>query len=129
MSVQTRRMFGAPASVALVALMGLGCMALWVVVPVGWLWIGSQIQNSVSLSTALAVTMIGIIVTIIGLAALLSWLNRRHVDLQQARNLPMSANGVLEPLLVASATIALILFAFWFFGLAGATPIPLNISY
>ena len=122
-------MFGAPASLALIVAMALGCLALWIAVPVAWLWIGSQIQNSVSLSTALGVTMTGIIVTILALAALLSWLNRRHLALQEARNLPTSRDGVLEPLLVASAGIALVLFAFWFFGLAGATPIPLNISY
>ncbi len=122
-------MIGAPASLGLIVLMGLGCLALWIAVPVGWLWIGSQIQNSVSLSTALAVTMTGIIATILAMAALLSWLNRCHVGLQQARNVPTSTNGVLEPLLVASAGIALVLFAFWFFGIAGATPIPLNISY
>ena len=122
-------MIAAPASMALIVLMALGCLALWIVVPVAWLWIGSQIQNSVSLSTALGVTMTGIIATILVIAALLSWLNRRHVALQEARNLPTSGHGVLEPLLVGSAGIALVLFAIWFFGIAGATPIPLNISY
>jgi len=129
MSGPTRQILGAPVSVALVAVMAMGCLALWIAVPVGWLWIGSQIQNSVSLATALGVTMMGIIVTILLVASGLSWLNRRHLALQEARNLPTATHGVLEPLLVASAGIALVVFAFWFFGLAGATPIPLNISY
>ncbi|MGI9557081.1 MAG: hypothetical protein ACR2N5_03975 [Solirubrobacterales bacterium] len=129
MSVRTARMLGAPASAALVVLMAAGCLALWIAVPVAWLWIGSQIQSSVSLATALGVTMTGIIATILLVASGLSWLNRRHLALQQARDQPIAAHGVLEPLLVASAAIALVVFAFWFFGLAGATPIPLNISY
>ena len=66
MLVRIRELMGGPASAALVMLMLVGCLFLWIGVPIGWLWIGSQVQGSASLGTALMVTMVGIVVTIIG---------------------------------------------------------------
>ena len=62
---------GGPASAALVLLMLAGCLFLWVGVPLGWLWIGSQVQGSASLGTALMVTMVGIIATIVAVVIVL----------------------------------------------------------
>jgi uncharacterized membrane protein YbhN (UPF0104 family) len=124
-----RGMLGGPASAALVAVMLAGCLFLWIGVPLGWLWIGSQVQGSASLGTALMVTMVGVIVTIIGVVYVLSWLNRRHVELQERRNRPVGRSSALEVLLVSSAGLAVVLFAVWFFGFAGTSPVPLNISY
>ena len=54
-----------------------GGLVLWVGVPVGWLYIGSQIQASTgSLGTAMAAMMIGAIVSILVIVAMLGWLNR-----------------------------------------------------
>jgi uncharacterized membrane protein YbhN (UPF0104 family) len=115
-----------PLSALLVALMLLGCLALWIGVPLGWLWIGSQIQGSASLGTALAVTMVGVITTVLAISAVLSWLNRKHAELRESRHLPISRGGALEPILVTSAGIAALGFAIWFFGFSGASPIPVN---
>src|SRR5215207_9812580 len=54
-------------------------------VPVGWLWVGSQLQNSSSLATAIGTMMIGMLLTIVALIALLGWLNRKYMELQEAR--------------------------------------------
>lgn len=124
-----RSLISGPLSALLVGLMFAGCLVLWIGVPLGWLWIGSQIQSSASLGTALAVTMFGIIVTIVVIAAILSWLNGKHAELREARELPVSGTGALEPILVGSAGIAVLLFVIWFFGFSGSSPVPLNLGY
>lgn len=129
MDGRRKEIIDGPTRVLLVVLMGAGCLCLFIGVPVAWLWIGSQVQGSASLGTALAVTMAGVIITVVLGAMLLSWLNQRHAALQEARNAPISRHGVLEPLLVASAAVALLAFLIWFFVFAGASPVPLNISY
>ena len=119
---------GGPASAALVVLMLAGCVFLWVGVPLVWLWIGSQVQSSASLGTALMVTMLGILVSIVVLAIALSWLNRRHAELLERRNRPPRSSA-LEVILVSSAGIAIVGFGIWFFGFAGASPLPLKIGF
>jgi hypothetical protein len=123
-----RGLLAGPASVLLVVLMLAGCLVLWIGVPLGWLWIGSQIESSSSLGTALAVTMTGIIVSVVAVVAGLSWINRLHARVREARNLPAANQTALETMLVASAAIALVLFFVWFFLLAGASPIPINVG-
>ena len=66
--------------------------------------------------------------TIFIVVIVLSWLNRRHAVLQERRNRPRGGNA-LEMLLVASAGIAIVGFGVWFFGFAGASPVPLNIGF
>ncbi len=128
MLARVREIMGGPASAALVLLMLVGCLCLWVGVPLGWLWIGSQVQSSASLGTALMVTMLGSMVSIVALVGGLGWLNRRHVELLERRNRPAGASA-LEVILVSSAGIAIVGFGIWFFGFAGASPLPLNIGF
>ena len=73
--------------------------------------------------------MVGVIVTIIVLASVLSWLNDKHAELREARELPVSSAGALEPILVGSAGVAVVLFAIWFFGFSGSSSVPLNVGY
>jgi hypothetical protein len=128
MPARIREIMGVPASAALVLLMLAGCLFLWVGVPLGWLWIGSQVQGSASLGTALMVTMLGILVSIVVLVAGLSWLNRWHAELLERRNRPLNSSA-LEVILVSSAGLAIVGFGIWFFGFAGASPLPLNIGF
>jgi heme/copper-type cytochrome/quinol oxidase subunit 2 len=113
----------------LVAMMFLGSLVLWVGVPVGWLWIGSQLEPVSSLATAVGTMMIGMLLTIAGLVTFLAYLNRRHVELQEARGAYRSETTALELVLVASAAFAVIGFAVWFFGFSGSSPIPFQIGY
>jgi hypothetical protein len=128
MLARIREIMGGPASAMLVLLMLAGCLFLWVGVPLGWLWIGSQVQSSASLGTALMVTMLGILISIIVLVAVLSWLNRCHAELLERRDKPVGASA-LEVILVSSAGLAMVGFGIWFFGFAGASPLPLNIGF
>jgi uncharacterized membrane protein YidH (DUF202 family) len=129
---RTRRLLPAFESAALlVVIMFMGSLVLWVGVPVAWLWVGSQVQGSSTMAAAIGAMMIGMLVTIAVLIALLGWLNRKHVELQEARgaNLPQNATTALEHVMVASAVVAVVGFFVWFFGFSGSSPIPLNISY
>lgn len=118
----------APASAALVLAMLAGCLALWVVVPLGWLWIGSQVEASASLGAGLAVAMAGALATIVLGAMGLARMDRLH---RRLRRPPRGgeAPSVLEAILVVSAALAAALFAAWFLFFAGTSPVPLNISY
>jgi uncharacterized membrane protein YbhN (UPF0104 family) len=125
---RVKELMEGPASAALVLLMLAGCLLLWVGVPLAWLWIGSQVQGSASLGTALIVTMIGILVSIAALVFCLGRLNRWHAALLERRNRPLGSSA-LEVILVSSAGLAIVGFGIWFFGFAGASPLPLNIGF
>jgi hypothetical protein len=129
MVARVKDLFAGPASAALVLVMLAGCLFLWIGVPLGWLWIGSQVQSSASLGTAMMVTMVGIVITIIGVVIVLGRLNRLHVELQQQRKGGVPTSSPLEVILVSSAGIAVVGFGIWFFGFAGASPVPLNIGF
>ncbi len=128
MAVRPRQIILACASVGLVALMLGGCLFLWIGVPLGWLWIGSQVQGSASLGTALIVTMAGIVVTIVVVITVLSWLNRRHAELRERRSGSRGGLSALEVIMVSSAGVAVVGFGIWFFGFSGTSPLPLNIG-
>jgi hypothetical protein len=114
--------YGASAVVTAVIMVG-ASLALWIGVPAGWLWIGSQVQGSTgSVGTAIAVMLVGAISSIVALAWLLGRLNRVHEHLREARGAEQTGPPLLEVVLVVTAAIALIGFAIWFFVLAGPGP-------
>jgi heme/copper-type cytochrome/quinol oxidase subunit 2 len=124
-----RALRASQSAVLLVAMMFLGSLVLWVGVPVAWLWIGSRLQENASLSTAIGVMMLGMLVSITVLLAVLGRLSRLHTELQEQRGVPEGETTALELVLVSSAVIAVVGFFVWFFGFSGSSPIPLNISY
>jgi hypothetical protein len=129
MRVRLREMLAGPASIALVGAMLIGCLLLWVGIPIGWLWIGSQVQGSSnSLGTALAVTMAGVLVSMTILVWILMRLNHVHYELLESRDRPPRSSA-LEVILVSSAGIAIVGFGVWFFLFAGASPLPVNIGF
>ena len=111
----------------LVLMMMLGSLVLWVGVPVGWLYVGSQVQVATdSLGAALAVTAVGIAVSIAIVVSVLGWLSRRHIELQEARGVDSYGQTALEAVLAISAGIALVGFAVWFFLFSGSAPLPVG---
>jgi len=106
-----------------VVIMGVGSLVLWIAVPLGWLWIGSQIQGSTeSLGAAIGVTMLGATITIILLAMGLGWLNRKHEELREARGLEYQDTSTLERVLVVTAGFVVVAFTAWFLLFAGVGP-------
>jgi small-conductance mechanosensitive channel len=114
--------YGASAVLTAVIMVG-ASLLLWIGVPAGWLWIGSQIQGSTgNVGTAIMVMLVGAVVSIVALAWLLGRLNRVHENLREARGAEQTGPPLLEVVLVVTAAIALIGFAIWFFVFAGPGP-------
>jgi len=114
--------YGASAVLTGVIMVG-ASLLLWIGVPAGWLWVGSQIEGSSgSLGTAIAVMMVGAIASIVALAWVLGKLNRAHERLREARGATSDAPQLLEVVLVVTAAVALVAFAIWFFVFAGPGP-------
>ena len=106
-----------------VAMMVIGSLVLWVGVPAGWLWIGSQIQaESDSIGTAIAAMLVGVVVSVILLAMLLMRLNAWHEHLREAAGRPPRRTSLLEFILVVTAGVAVLAFGVWFFILTGPGP-------
>jgi hypothetical protein len=114
--------YGASALLTGVIMVG-ASLALWIGVPAGWLWIGSQVQGSTgSVGPAIAVMLIGAVISIVALAWVLGRLNRVHEHLREARGVESTGPPLLEVVLVVTAAVALIGFAIWFFVFAGPGP-------
>jgi heme/copper-type cytochrome/quinol oxidase subunit 2 len=119
-----RNLLRAGASGILLLLMMLGAgLVLWIGVPLLWLYIGSQVQGwTGSIGTALAVMMVGVVVSILLIVPVLGWLNRKHLELREARGLDTHGATALEAVMTVSVAIAVIAFCFWFFVIAGPGP-------
>jgi len=128
------------AAAFLIVAMSVAALFLWVGIPIGWLWIGSQLVSSSQPSMGpYAVVAIGIIGSVVIDAMILSRLNRAYqrvteTDGQVRLQLPWMksmrgeresgrSTSVLDIILVGSVTLAgLTMFLWWIF-LAGS-PLP-----
>jgi len=113
---------GGSALILVVLMLG-GGLLLWVGVPVAWLYIGSQVQAATdSLGAALGTVFVGSIASIVTIVWALGWLNRKHVELRDARGLETQRQTALEAVMTVSAIVAVVAFCFWFFILQGPGP-------
>jgi heme/copper-type cytochrome/quinol oxidase subunit 2 len=119
-----RELLRTSGSGVLVALIMLGGgLVLWVGVPVAWLYIGSQIQvKTDSVGAALGAMFIGVVASIIAIVMALAWLNRKHVEMREARGLDASGSTALEAVMTISAVVAVLGFGIWFFLIEGPGP-------
>jgi heme/copper-type cytochrome/quinol oxidase subunit 2 len=107
----------------LVAIMLGGGLVLWVAVPVGWLYVGGHVEGKTnSLGAAMGVMFVGVVASILVIVPVLGWLNRKHVELREARGLESHGATVLEAVMTVSAVIAMVAFAIWFFVIEGPGP-------
>lgn len=106
-----------------VAMMVIGSLVLWVGVPAGWLWIGSQIQAETdNLGLAIVAMLVGVVVSVILLARLLMSLNRWNEELREAAGHEPRGTTLLEMVLVITAGVAVVAFGIWFFVFTGPGP-------
>jgi hypothetical protein len=126
------------AKVALIALMAIGSIFLWIGIPVGWLWIGSQIQSDsgqASFGLYLGI-LLGIIVSMVAIGKLLSGLNGVYgrltgseavrVRMPWHRSLRGEDEGraprqILDVVMVGSVMAAGFAFLVWFLFFAGSS--------
>jgi heme/copper-type cytochrome/quinol oxidase subunit 2 len=119
-----RNLLRAGVSGLLVLLMMLGAgLVLWIGVPLAWLYIGSQVQGATdSVGTAIAVMLVGVVVSIVAVVPMLAWLNRKHLELRAARGLDTHGQTALEAVMTVSVVIAVLVFVVWFFVIVGPGP-------
>jgi hypothetical protein len=125
---------------AIFVLMLFAALALWTAIPVGWIWIGSQVASTqFPAEGPYAVVAVGIVVTIVLDAWLIGRLNSLYVHVTGTNRLaPMrpswlksmrdsggleSSTTVVEAVMMGSVLLACAVFVAWFFLLAGS-PIP-----
>jgi hypothetical protein len=103
-----------------------GAMALWIGVPLAWLWLGSKVQSLThSVGAAIGVMLPGVVLTILLLVPLLGWLNVHYERGREARGLEDFGQAPLEAVLVLSAITAAVACAVWFVVFAGGAPLPI----
>jgi len=124
---------------AVFVVMLLTALALWTAIPVGWIWIGSQVATTqFPAEGPYAVVGIGIILTVVLDAWLIGRLNALYMRITGTNRLaPMrptwlksmrdsgadSTTTVVEAVMMGSVLLAGVVFVGWFFLLAGS-PLP-----
>ena len=108
------------AALGLAALMALGCVVLWVVIPFGWFWLAGAITDNAT--TFYVIALFGVPVTMIACGAALARVNRVYLRLSGAES-----SRLFHALLVGSVLLAILAFVVWsvfFSGPPSATPWP-----
>jgi hypothetical protein len=122
----------------LILLMAVGSIALWLAIPIGWIYLASKLVSSSQPSMGpYVLVLVGIPVSMVIVGKLLSKLNRVYgevtgttpqvrVRLPWHRSMRGERDGapartVLDVVMVASVTLALVCFAVWFFVFAGSS--------
>jgi len=115
-------------------------LALWTLIPLGWIWIGSKVSTTQFPSEGpYAVVAVGIIVTIVIDAWLIGRLNGMYMRITGTDRLapmrpswlksmressaPAGTTTVVEAVLMGSVLLAGAVFVAWFFLLSGS-PLP-----
>lgn len=118
----------------------LAALALWTAIPVGWIWIGSQVSTTqFPAEGPYAVVAVGIVVTILLDAWAIGRLNALYVRITGTNRLApirpswlksmrdtggaIGGTTVVEAVMMGSVLLAGLVFVAWFFLLAGS-PLP-----
>lgn len=128
------------AAPAIFAAMLLVALSLWTAIPLGWIYIGSKVSETQFPSQGpYAVVAVGIIVSVVFVAWLIGWLNALYVETAGSNRLramrpawlksmrdsseETGDTTAVEAVLMGSVLLAGVVFAIWFFFLAGS-PLP-----
>lgn len=126
------------AATLLILLMAVGSIALWLAIPVGWIYLASKLVSSSQPTMGpYVLVLVGIPVSMVVVGKLLAKLNRVYGDVTGTtpqvrvrmpwhRSMRGERDGapprtVLDVVMVASVSVALLCFAVWFFVFAGSS--------
>jgi hypothetical protein len=136
----TRRAGRNLGALILVVLMIVAALSMWTVIPLGWVWVGSQISSGQAPAGGpYMVVLVGIVVSIFLISWLLGRLNRIYMHLTGSNTVepirpawlkslrdseaPRGNPTVLETVIVASVVLAIVSMTAWFF-IAAGSPLP-----
>jgi hypothetical protein len=108
------------AAFVLATLMALGCVVLWVGIPMGWFAVARRITNDAT--TFYVIALVGVPVTMVAWGLALGRINRVYLRLRGA-----DQPTLFHALLVGSVLLALLAFLIWSVVLSGqpsGTPWP-----
>jgi hypothetical protein len=108
----------AVAAAALMALLVVGCIALWTLIPLGWMWLGAQTGDG---GLAYLIALAGAPPTMLAFGIALQRVEVAYWLVRGER----PARSVMETLLIVSAIVAIVLFAALLFADPHVTP-PLS---
>lgn len=98
------------------------CLTLWGPQPVGWLWVGSQVDyHTDSVSLGIAVAFAGMIATLMATLAIAARLDRAWRILRRAAG-HEQREGMLVRIFAVTAIVAGLAFLVWFVVLEGPAP-------
>jgi hypothetical protein len=126
-----------PPAIVLVLLMAVGSVIMWIGVPLGLIYIASQLASSSNPTAGpYVLVLVGLPVGMALVGKCLGILDRAHARLtgrvdttrrpatwmrsMRAERVSTRRAGVLDRVMIASVALAILAFAVWFFGFAGS---------
>jgi hypothetical protein len=127
-----------PAAIVLVLLMAVGSIVMWLGVPLGLIYAASKLSGSGDPSVGpYLLVFIGLPIGMAIVGKLLGYLDRAHSRLtgrldegprratwlksMRGERTSSRRGGVLDTVMIVSVSLALVVFAIWFFGFAGSS--------
>ena len=106
----------------LLGVQGILCLSLWGPQPIGWMWVGSQIDYATgSLFLGIVSAFVGMVATLFITVALARRVDHAWMLVRRAAGFEQK-NGALERIFIVTAGIAVVGFTFWFLIIAGPGP-------
>ncbi len=127
-----------PPAIVLVLLMAVGSVIMWIGVPLGLIYIASQLASSSNPTAGpYVLVLVGLPIGMALVGKCLGILDRAHARLtgrvdttrrpatwmrsMRAERVSTRRVGVLDRVMIASVALAILAFAVWFFGFAGSS--------
>ena len=127
-----------PPAIVLVLLMAVGSVIMWIGVPLGLIYVASQLADSSNPSAGpYVLVLIGLPIGMAIVGKCLGILDRAHARLtgriddsrrpatwmrsMRAERVSTRRAGVLDRVMIASVALAILAFGIWFFGFAGSS--------
>jgi hypothetical protein len=121
-SSETRRRMDGWLAHALLGVEVLLCLSLFGPQPLGWLWVGSQVDYLTGYVTAgIATIMIGCLASLMLTMALAKWVDHAWKLVRRAAG-HRQDRGALERIFAVCVGVALLVFAIWFLIIQGPGP-------
>ena len=127
-----------PPAIVLVLLMAVGSVIMWIGVPLGLIYVASQLASSSNPTVGpYVLVLVGLPIGMAIVGKCLGILDRAHARLtgridttrrpatwmrsMRAERVSTRRAGVLDRVMIASVALAILAFAVWFFGFAGSS--------